>query len=78
MIISMAHLYGVVMYYATSVFELWFNHILYSRPEPLYFSLYFMGLNSPWFFVPIVLIYSSLQNIWQAMEFARSSKQKFL
>lgn len=75
-IISMAHLYGVVMYYSTSLFELWFSGSLYSRPELLYFWVYFVGFNAPWFFVPILLIWISLKEIAHASSLAAASKAK--
>lgn len=48
----MAHLYGVALYYATSMCEFWFTGRSHSRPEPLYFWVYYVGFNLPWAIVP--------------------------
>ena len=75
-IISMAHLYGVILYYSTSLFELWFTGASHSRPEPLYFWVYFVGFNAPWFFVPFALIWSSLKEISRSATLAATIKEK--
>lgn len=46
------HLYGVVLYYSTSLTELYFNGVSHSRPEFLYFWVYYVGFNGPWVVVP--------------------------
>jgi cholestenol delta-isomerase len=51
-IICVAHLYGVAIYYSTSLYELLVLGIEFSRPEPLYFWGYFAGFNIPWVIVP--------------------------
>lgn len=43
-----AHLYGVALYYATN----WFEGVSYSRPEFIYFWVYYVGFNMPWAVVP--------------------------
>jgi cholestenol delta-isomerase len=75
-IISMAHLYGDVLYYATSFFELWFTGASHSRPEPLYFWVYFVGFNAPWIIVPIMLIWSSLHEIAKVTTTSTGAKEK--
>jgi len=49
---STAHLYGVALYYATCYAEKLAHDISYSRPEPLYFWGYYVGMNAPWVVVP--------------------------
>jgi cholestenol delta-isomerase len=71
-ITSMAHLYGVMIYYAKALF----TGTAYSRPEPLYFWIYFIGFNAPWLFVPILLIWSSLKQIAQTARVDAGSKRK--
>jgi cholestenol delta-isomerase len=68
--ISMGHLYGVIIYYTTSLAELWFLGSSHSRPEALYFWVYFVGFNAPWFFIPIILIWSALKEIARAWQIA--------
>jgi hypothetical protein len=47
-----AHLYGVALYYATSQCEFYFTARSHSRPEFLYFWVYYVGFNLPWAIVP--------------------------
>lgn len=52
MCVSLAHMYGDVIYYGTSLLDLWMNGVSHSRPESLYFWGYFVGMNAPWIIVP--------------------------
>ncbi|KAH8205778.1 hypothetical protein TruAng_000054 [Truncatella angustata] len=51
-IMCMAHLYGVALYYSTSLVETYFTGRAHSRPEFLYFWVYYVGFNAPWVVVP--------------------------
>lgn len=51
-IICTAHLYGVALYYLTNWTESSFTGVSYSRPEFLYFWVYYVGFNAPWAVVP--------------------------
>ncbi len=51
-IVSLGQIYGDVLYYATSVFDLYYNGLAYSRPERVYFYGYFILLNFIWIVVP--------------------------
>ncbi|CAN8096462.1 unnamed protein product [Discula destructiva] len=62
-IVSVAHLYGVALYYLTCFFQEKLNGVMYSRPEFQYFWVYFLGFNSPWVVVPTVIIAYSIRNI---------------
>lgn len=55
-IISLAHLYGDMLYISTSLVDLYARRVSYSRPEPYYFWFYFLFLNSIWIFVPIGML----------------------
>ncbi|KAI1335109.1 EBP-domain-containing protein [Xylariaceae sp. FL0016] len=66
-IICMAHLYGVALYYSTSLCELYFTGRSHSRPEVLYFWVYYIGFNLPWAIVPSLLLIRSVQVITRAM-----------
>lgn len=48
----MAHLYGVALYYATSLVEMHFSGLSHSRPEFMYFWVYYVGFNLPWAIIP--------------------------
>ncbi len=52
LLVSLAHLYGVTLYYATCYAEHLYRNVSYSRPEVLYFGVYFIGMNAPWVVVP--------------------------
>ena len=51
-IVSVGHLYGDVLYYATSFFDLYYRQVTYCRPEPYYWWSYFFFMNLPWIVVP--------------------------
>lgn len=51
-IISMGQLYGVVLYYATSMFDHYFYDKAYSRPEAYYFWGYYFLTNFFWVLIP--------------------------
>jgi cholestenol delta-isomerase len=51
-VVCTGHLYGVAIYYSTSLVEMWMNGKEFSRPELLYFWIYFIGFNAPWAVVP--------------------------
>jgi len=59
-IVSVGHLHGGVLYFATSMFDHHIQHLSYSRPEPLYFWGYFVFLNAIWIVVPALLLYNSV------------------
>ncbi|KAI1879627.1 hypothetical protein JX265_002581 [Neoarthrinium moseri] len=63
----MAHLYGVALYYSTSLVETYFTGRAHSRPEPLYFWGYYVGFNFPWVVVPAFLLYDSVTTITTAI-----------
>jgi cholestenol delta-isomerase len=48
----MAHLYGDTLYYATSLYDYYVNGIPHSRPEALYFWVYYFLMNFVWIVVP--------------------------
>ena len=52
MMVCMGHLYGVVLYYATSTAEHHFRGVAHCRPEALYLWVYYIGFNLPWVVVP--------------------------
>lgn len=52
MLVCLAHLYGVTLYYSTVVAEVLLHDVSYCRPEFLYVWVYFIGMNAPWVVVP--------------------------
>jgi hypothetical protein len=51
-VVCVGHLYGAALYLASSVSEMYLRGVSHSRPEFLYFWVYFVGLNLPWAIVP--------------------------
>ncbi|KAI0392181.1 Emopamil-binding protein [Xylariaceae sp. FL0594] len=66
-IACVAHLYGVALYYATSQCEWHFTRRSHSRPEVLYFWVYYVGFNLPWAIVPVFILLDSLKTITRAL-----------
>ncbi|KAL6694691.1 Emopamil-binding protein [Trichoderma pleuroticola] len=62
-VVCVAHLYGVALYYATNWAEQRFHGVSYSRPEFLYFWVYYVGFNAPWAIVPFFLLADSYRRI---------------
>ena len=59
-IVSLGQIYGDVLYYATSMFDLFHKNVIYSRPEALYFWVYFVSINAIWIVVPGLLLWQSV------------------
>jgi hypothetical protein len=51
-IVSLGQIYGLILYYATSLFDLYYKDISYSRPEPYFFWFYFFFVNFIWMVIP--------------------------
>ncbi|KXH69063.1 emopamil binding protein [Colletotrichum salicis] len=62
-IMSVGHMYGVVLYYSTSLIEFYSNGVSHSRPEFLYFWVYYIGFNAPWVVVPAIILYQTTAHI---------------
>ena len=63
MMVCMGHLYGVVLYFATSTAEQYYHGSNgHSRPEFQYFWLYYVGFNLPWVIVPAREFLSSISS----------------
>jgi cholestenol delta-isomerase len=66
-LVSTGQIYGLILYYATSLFDLYFKDISYSRPGAYYFWFYFFFVNFIWMVIPGCKIDSA-----DLMEFADS------
>lgn len=51
-IMCVGHLFGVALYYGTCFFEYRYRGISHSRPEFLYYWVYYLGLNAAWVVLP--------------------------
>ncbi|KAK3995974.1 Emopamil binding protein-domain-containing protein [Cladorrhinum sp. PSN332] len=66
--VCIAHLYGVALYYGTCGFIERYGGISYSRPEFLYYWVYYAGMNAPWGTVPVWLLWRSVKEVGRAFE----------
>lgn len=51
-IVSGGQFYGDALYFMTNIMDEWYRGISYSRPEPLYYWGYFVGMNLIWIIIP--------------------------
>ncbi|CAK7235807.1 hypothetical protein SCUCBS95973_009393 [Sporothrix curviconia] len=65
MLVSTVHLFGVLLYYGTLLFQEALQGASHCRPEFLYRWVYFGAMNAPWVVVPIYILYSSASQICQ-------------
>ena len=49
---SLGQIYGDILYYATSMFDLYHNGLNYCRPEAYYFWCYYFFMNFIWIIIP--------------------------
>ncbi|KAI1085788.1 EBP-domain-containing protein [Whalleya microplaca] len=66
--VCMAHLYGVALYFGTSLSQYYYTGLSHSRPEVLYFWVYYVGCNLPWALIPSVLLFDSVRTVNRAMK----------
>ncbi|KAK4456111.1 Emopamil binding protein-domain-containing protein [Podospora aff. communis PSN243] len=62
-VLSVGHLYGVLLYYGTCAFEERYKGVGYSRPDALYYWGYYVGMNGLWVVVPTLLLLQSAREI---------------
>ena len=51
-LVSLGQIYGLVLYYSTSLFDDRFKGVTYFRPEAYYFWAYYFFLNFIWLVIP--------------------------
>ncbi|NXY40068.1 EBP isomerase, partial [Pomatorhinus ruficollis] len=59
LIVSLGQLYGDILYFGTEALAGW----THSDPRPLYFWVYFVGLNGVWVLVPGLLLLDSCHQL---------------
>jgi len=67
-IVCVGQIYGLILYYATSMFDHYYKEVTYSRPEFLYFWFYYFFMNFIWMVFPGMLLVSSVRTIAKTME----------
>ncbi|KAF4951823.1 hypothetical protein FGADI_7193 [Fusarium gaditjirri] len=75
-IVCTAHTYGVALYYLTNWNESRVHGVAYSRPENLYFWIYYVGFNLPWAIVPLVLLRDSWLEVSSAFAALEERKRE--
>ncbi|KAG0318588.1 hypothetical protein BGZ97_003525 [Linnemannia gamsii] len=75
LMLSLAHIYGCTLYYATSIFE----GSPHGDPHPYYYYLYFWFFNSFWLLIPAYLLQDSIRVLVQAVGVAErvSATEKY-
>jgi len=67
-IVSVGQIYGLLLYYATSMFDHYYRQVTYSRPEAWYFWGYYFAMNFIWMIFPGILLVSSVRTIARAFK----------
>ncbi|MCJ1387380.1 hypothetical protein MMC18_000223 [Xylographa bjoerkii] len=67
-LVSTGQIYGDILYYATSMFDLYYKGTIYCRPEPYYFWCYYFFMNFIWIVIPGVLLYNSIDASAKALK----------
>ncbi|KAF5706167.1 emopamil-binding (phenylalkylamine Ca2+ antagonist binding) [Fusarium mundagurra] len=75
-IVCTAHVYGVALYYLTNWNESRVHGVAYSRPETVYFWIYYVGFNLPWATVPLVLLRDSWLQVARAFAALEERKRE--
>jgi cholestenol delta-isomerase len=65
-IVCVGQIYGLILYYATSMFDHYYRSVTYSRPEAWYFWGYYFFMNFIWMIFPGILLVSSVRTIAKA------------
>lgn len=74
-IVSMGQIYGDILYYATSMFDHYFNGLSYCRPEAYYFWCYYFFMNFIWIVIPSHYLYESVTTVSNALKFAKEGSK---
>ncbi|TGO12440.1 hypothetical protein BTUL_0088g00160 [Botrytis tulipae] len=69
-LVSTGELYGNLLYLGTSLLDEYTTGKRYYRPEPLYFWVYFVLMNSIWLFVPGFALYDSVMASARSFEYS--------
>jgi cholestenol delta-isomerase len=67
---SIGQFQGLIIYFLDEHFD-GYEHV---RPEPIFFWLHMIVMNSPWAIVPGYLIYQSWNELWRASSSAGAAK----
>ncbi|GLA61638.1 hypothetical protein AtubIFM54640_002162 [Aspergillus tubingensis] len=68
LIVSVGQVYGDVLYYATSMFDLYYHGVSFCRPEGYYFWFYYFFMNFIWLAAGTYFAYESAVEITRGMK----------
>ncbi|KAE8153801.1 emopamil binding protein [Aspergillus avenaceus] len=68
LVISLGQVYGDVLYYATSLFDLYVHNVEFCRPEKYYFWFYYFFMNFIWLFIGSYYVKQSVTEITKAFK----------
>ncbi|KAE8375729.1 Emopamil-binding protein [Aspergillus bertholletiae] len=68
LILSVGQVYGDVLYYATSLFDLYMHGVTFCRPEAYYFWFYYFFFNFIWMFIGSYYVKQSVGEIYRAFK----------
>jgi hypothetical protein len=80
-IVCVGQIYGLILYYATSMFDHYYKDVTYSRPEFLYFWFYYFFMNFIWMVIPGSKLpqiphYDSATDSWSSQPRQQRSKDR--
>ncbi|OJD13536.1 hypothetical protein AJ78_06020 [Emergomyces pasteurianus Ep9510] len=76
LIVSSGQIYGDVLYYATSMFDHYYNGLSYCRPEAYYFWGYYVFMNFIWIVIPSYYLVKSMGVMSHAVKFVSETAGK--
>ncbi|KAL7650497.1 hypothetical protein ACMYSQ_010280 [Aspergillus niger] len=76
LIVSVGQVYGDVLYYATSMFDLYYHGVSFCRPERYYFWFYYVFMNFIWLAAGSYFAYESAVEITRAMKKSSETDRK--
>ncbi|GFN20312.1 EXPERA domain-containing protein [Aspergillus tubingensis] len=68
LIVSVGQVYGDVLYYATSMFDLYYHGVSFCRPEGYYFWFYYFFMNFIWLAAGTYFAYDSAVEVTRGMK----------
>ncbi|RMD41051.1 hypothetical protein DV735_g4083, partial [Chaetothyriales sp. CBS 134920] len=78
LIVSVAHIYGCALYFATATVDWLLKGTSHTRPEFVYVWIYYFGMNAVFMLIPGVLVVQSLRETllaFAALDEKRSKRQ---
>ncbi|KAH7015974.1 putative EBP domain protein [Macrophomina phaseolina] len=71
-LVATGHLYSCTLYFVMAFIDMT-RGVIHSRPEKLYFWVYFVAMNAPWIVVPAFTLYQAITGSARAVTTTRES-----